>query len=220
VLRAGVIVLDASDKFPSVDPLLLVSVGIVDSEFNPALVSRTGARGLYQIHSTTGRLLARSLGWEYSDDMLHDPAKNTEMAACYLDLLQTAYNDVAMVLAEYNGGPLNAGYFRANVRALATETKGYVPRVLSVYERLARELGDQRGTVPFLDPLVGGRNRPAHARCDPGPGGRGRRVTAPVSSFCRKTPARMAKLPAERWEIALQQVLALAAMAPKLLCID
>ncbi len=43
----------------------------------------------------------------------------------------------------------NAGYFRANVRALATETKGYVPRVLGVYERLARELGDQRGTVPF-----------------------------------------------------------------------
>ena len=143
------LVLDASDKFPSADPLLLVSVGIVDSQFDPAVVSRTGARGLYQNHSTTGRLLARSLGWEYSDDMLHDPAKNTEMAAFYLDLLQTAYNDVAMVLAEYNGGPLNAGYFRANVGALATQTKGYVPRVLSVYERLARELGDQRGTVPF-----------------------------------------------------------------------
>ncbi len=139
------LVLDASDKFPSVDPLLLVSVGIVDSEFNAAEVSPTGARGLYQIHSTTGRLLARALGWEYSDDMLHDPAKNTELAACYLDLLQTAYNDVAMVLAEYNGGPLNAGYFRANVRALATETKDYVPQVLSVYERLARELGDKRG---------------------------------------------------------------------------
>lgn len=143
------LVLDASDKFPSVDPLLLVSVGIVDSQFDPAVVSDTGARGLYQIHSTTGRLLARALGWEYSDDMLHDPAKNTEMAACYLDLLQTAYNDVAMVLAEYNGGPLNAGYFRANVRALATETRDYVPQVLNVYERLARELGVQRGTGPF-----------------------------------------------------------------------
>jgi soluble lytic murein transglycosylase-like protein len=141
------LVLDASDKFPSVDPLLLVSIGMVDSRFNPALVSHTGARGLYQIHSTTGRLLARSLGWEYSDDMLHDPAKNTEIAACYLDLLQTAYNDVAMVLAEYKGGPLNAGYFRANVRALPTETKDYVPRVLDVYERLSRELGDPRATT-------------------------------------------------------------------------
>ncbi len=143
------LVLDASDKFPSVDPLLLVSVGIVDAQFNPAAVSDTGARGLYQIHSTTGRLLARSLGWEYSDDMLHDPAKSTEMAAFYLDLLQTAYNDVAMVLAEYNGGPLNAGYFRANVKALATETRAYIPRVLDVYERLARDLGVQRTKSPL-----------------------------------------------------------------------
>ena len=150
------LVLDASDKFPSVDPLLLVSVGIVDSEFNSEAVSRTGARGLYQIHSTTGRLLARALGWEYSDDMLHDPAKNTELAACYLDLLQTAYYDVARVLAEHNGGPLNAGYFRAKVRALATETKDYVPRVLNVYERLARELGDQRGTMPLPILSAGG----------------------------------------------------------------
>jgi soluble lytic murein transglycosylase-like protein len=123
-------------------------VGIVDSEFNPEGVALSGARGLYNIQPTTGRLLARALGWEYSDDMLHDPAKNTEMAACYLDLLQTAYGDVAMVLAEYKGGPLNAGYFRANVRALATETKDYVPRVLGVYERLARELGGSRGPAP------------------------------------------------------------------------
>ena len=151
------LVLDAADKFPSVDPLLLVSVGIVDSQFNPGAVSYTGARGLYQIHSTTGRLLARALGWEYSDELLHDPAKNTEMAACYLDLLQTAYNDVEMVLAEYKGGPLNAGYFRAKVGALSTETKDYVPRVLGVYERLARELGEQRGTRPI--PLLSAADR-------------------------------------------------------------
>jgi soluble lytic murein transglycosylase-like protein len=143
------LVLDASEKFPSVDPLLLVSVGIVDSQLNPAVVSKTGARGLYQIHATTGRLLARSLGWEYSDEMLHDPAKSTEMAAFYLDLLQTAYNDIAMVLAEYNGGPLNAGYFRANVKALAMETRAYVPRVLDVYQRLGRDLGNQRTSPPL-----------------------------------------------------------------------
>ena len=41
-----------------------------------------------------------------------------------------------MVLAEYNGGPLNAGYFRAGVSALAAETRNYVPQVLELYERL------------------------------------------------------------------------------------
>ena len=41
-----------------------------------------------------------------------------------------------MVLAEYNGGPLNAGYYRADVAALAAETRSYVPRVLELYARL------------------------------------------------------------------------------------
>ncbi len=141
-------VVDASDKFPSVDPLLLVSIGIVQGKFDPAAVSPTGARGLYQIHTTTGRLLARALGWEYSDEMLHDPAKNTEMAACYLDLLLTAYSDVELALAEYSGGPLNAGYFRARLGPLAGETRGYVLQVIEVYERLSRELGSLRGRSP------------------------------------------------------------------------
>jgi hypothetical protein len=108
--------------------------------------SGAGERGLYQIYPSTGRLLARMLGWEFDEALLHDPVKNTEMAACYLDLLGAAYNDVEMILAEYNGGPLNAGYFRANVRKLADETRDFVPRVIAVYERLGREI---RETVPL-----------------------------------------------------------------------
>lgn len=44
-----------------------------------------------------------------------------------------------MVLAEYNGGPLNAGYFRAGVGQLAAETRSYVPRVLELHQRLKEE---------------------------------------------------------------------------------
>jgi hypothetical protein len=43
------------------------------------------------------------------------------------------------VLAEYNGGPLNAGYYRAGVGQLASETKNYVPRVLELYDRLKEQ---------------------------------------------------------------------------------
>ncbi len=50
-------------------------------------------------------------------------------------MLFAAYNDPHMVLAEYNGGPLNAGYYRADVGALAAETRSYV-RVLELYARL------------------------------------------------------------------------------------
>ena len=135
------LVLEATEKYPSVDPLLLVSVGIVESHFDVDATSRAGARGLYQIYPSTGRLLARMLGWEFDEKLLSDPATNTEMAAVYLDLLGTAYNDVEMILAEYNGGPLNAGYFRAKVGSLAGETRDYVPRVIGVYERLRQQIG-------------------------------------------------------------------------------
>jgi soluble lytic murein transglycosylase-like protein len=81
----------------------------------------------------------RALGWEYDDTSLYDPEKNTMAAALYLDILFSTYSDPQLVLAEYNGGPLNAGYFRAGVGSLAAETRAYVPRVLDLYSRLKEE---------------------------------------------------------------------------------
>jgi len=128
--------LEASEKYPAVDPLLLLAIGTVESGYDPQAKSHADARGLYQIWPSTGRLLARSLGWNYDESTLYDPLKNTECAALYLDILFAAYNDPHMVLAEFNGGPLNAGYYRADVNALAAETRSYVPRVLELYARL------------------------------------------------------------------------------------
>ena len=137
------LITDATDKYPTVEPFLLVAIGSVESGFRADAVSHADARGLYQISPPTGRLLARALGWEYEDEMLMNPEKNTEMAALYLDILFAAYNDVELVLAEYNGGPLNAGYFRAGVNRLAAETRNYVPKVLDVYNGLKE--GFERG---------------------------------------------------------------------------
>ena len=102
-------------------------------------VSRADARGLYQIWPSTGRLLLRALGSDYDEAALYDPEKNTMAAALYLDILFSTYSDPQLVLAEYNGGPLNAGYFRAGVGSLAAETRTYVPRVLELYARLKEQ---------------------------------------------------------------------------------
>jgi hypothetical protein len=142
--------LDASEKYPSVDPLLLLAIGTVESGYNPGAKSHADARGLYQIWPSTGRLLSRSLGWNYEEQTLFDAEKNTEAAALYLDILFAAYNDPQMVLAEYNGGPVNAGYFRADVSALAAETRSYVPRVLTLYARLKDQF--ETGATPQADP--------------------------------------------------------------------
>jgi hypothetical protein len=131
--------LEASERYPAVDPLLLLAVGTVESGYDPQATSGADARGLYQIWPSTGRLLFRSLGWSYDELALFDPEKNTLAAALYLDILFSAYSDPQLVLAEYNGGPLNAGYFRAGVGALADETRNYVPRVLQLYTRLTEQ---------------------------------------------------------------------------------
>lgn len=147
----SVLIMDASDKYPSVDPLMFLSIGIVESAYDNVATSHANAKGLYQIWPSTGRLLARSLDWEYSDEMLYDPAKNTEMAALYLDILFSAYNDQKMVLAEYNGGPLNAGYYRAGSDRTASETRDYVRRVDQVYQGLKDRF--ELGVETTLEPM-------------------------------------------------------------------
>ncbi len=37
------------------------------------------AKGLYQIWPATGRWLAGELGWDFSEAILYEPAKNTEL---------------------------------------------------------------------------------------------------------------------------------------------
>jgi hypothetical protein len=145
--RYADLALGASEKYPAVDPLLLLAIGSVESRYDAQAVSRADARGLYQIWPSTGRLLLRALGWEYDETSLYDPEKNTMAAALYLDILFSTYSDPQLVLAEYNGGPLNAGYFRAGVGSLAAETRTYVPRVLELYERLKQQF-DAMPEVP------------------------------------------------------------------------
>jgi soluble lytic murein transglycosylase-like protein len=147
----ALLIMEASEKYPSVDPLMFLSIGIVESGYDTRATSHANAKGLYQIWPSTGRLLARSLAIEYSDEMLYDPKANTELAALYLDILFSAYNDQRMVLAEYNGGPLNAGYYRAGSSYTALETKEYVQKVSDVYEGLRSkfELGVDVSLMPM-----------------------------------------------------------------------
>lgn len=150
----------ATDKYPSVDPVLLLSIGIVESGYDVRARSHANARGLYQIWPSTGRMLATMLGWEYSDEMLYDPRRNTELAALYLDVLLTTYDDVPTALAEYNGGPINAGLYVAGSHKAAAETRQYVPKVLENYERLVKSLPHAPGLGPdivYRDPERSGK---------------------------------------------------------------
>ncbi|MGH9459975.1 MAG: lytic transglycosylase domain-containing protein [Vicinamibacteria bacterium] len=155
--RYSDMILKASERYPSLEPLLLLAIGIVESGFDPDAVSAADARGLYQIWPSTGRMLARVLDWEYDEEMLFDPEKNTELAALYLDILFSAYNDERLVLAEYNGGPLNAGYLRMGGTLAASETRDYVAKVLDAHEGLKRRF--ERGSAIHLELMHRDRTR-------------------------------------------------------------
>jgi len=157
--RYAELALSACEKYPGLDPLLLLAIGIVESGYNPQARSPADARGLYQIWPSTGRLLARTLGWTWDDSMLYDPEKNTQAAALYLDVLFSTYKDPQLVLAEYNGGPLNAGYLRAGAAALAAETRNYVPRVLELHQRLQDEFQAGTALAVQADPQDGPERR-------------------------------------------------------------
>ena len=149
-----------------------LAIGTVESGYDPQATSRSDARGLYQIWPSTGRMLLRGLGWSYDESALYDPEKNTQAAALYLDILFSTYSDPQLVLAEYNGGPLNAGYFRAGVGALAAETRNYVPRVLQLHARLKDDF--DKGMACRPKPCIGTasvRARRWRARPRPAPSG-------------------------------------------------
>ena len=114
-----------------VDAELVRSVILVESNFNPAAVSRKGARGLMQLMPGTAR--------RYGVKNVHDAAENIRGGVAYLSDLLTAYRgDLMLALAAYNAGE-GAVQKHAGVPPYP-ETREYVRRALLV-------LG---GTQPLL----------------------------------------------------------------------
>ena len=189
--RYAELALPRARSTPRSIPLFLLAIGLVESGYDPQARSRADARGLYQIWPSTGRLLAHSLGWTYDDAILFDPEKNTQAAALYLDVLFSTYNDPQLVLAEYNGGPLNAGYLRAGAPALASATKSYVPRVLELHQRLKEEFEWEPCSSPNRRAGLGA-TREDSRRADPRPRARMRDGGVPETNTGRRRPPRFA----------------------------
>ena len=137
------LLVDASDKYVAVDPVFLLAVGLVESHFDARATSHASAKGLYQIYPATGEWLASELGWTYEEAMLYEPERNTELAALYLEKLFATYGDPKLVLAEYNGGPVNARRFRNGSELLASETREYVVKVMTRFRHLNARLDQE-----------------------------------------------------------------------------
>ena len=114
-------IIEAEARAQGLDPSLVKSVMLVESNFNPQAVSRKGARGLMQLMPETARRFGVSNRF--------DVAQSVRGGVRYLaSLLALFKGDVALALAGYNAGE-NAVARHAGVPPYA-ETREYVRRVL------------------------------------------------------------------------------------------
>lgn len=136
-------------KTREIDPLLLYSLILQESLFEPPARSSAGAHGLTQIIPSTGAEIAQRLSYpNYSTALLNRPFINVQFGAYYLRWVRdyAGDNDVAS-LAGYNAGPGNAKIWldrTAPDDALFTEfvpyaeTRLYLQRILTHYYHYLR----------------------------------------------------------------------------------
>jgi soluble lytic murein transglycosylase len=89
------------------DPLLVLALIDVESEFDEGAVSARGARGLMQIRPSTLQFITEREGLRLSaEEVAADPALCVRLGIRYLRSLQDRFGgDLELALMAYNGGP-------------------------------------------------------------------------------------------------------------------
>lgn len=135
-----------ADMF-DLDKYLVYAVIKTESGFDEKAVSGAGAKGLMQIMDETAAECNKKAGFGYdiSGDIFN-PEVNISLGCYYLKKLIKSYNgDITLAITAYNGGTGNVGKWLTD-KALSDgdggildipfkETKGYVDKVLSAYEK-------------------------------------------------------------------------------------
>lgn len=131
-----------------VDPALVAAVVETESRFRTNAHSQVGARGLMQLMPKTGRWMgARNL---------YNAEQNVDAGAKYLKYLNGRFDgNLTKTIAAYNAGEGNVR--RYNGVPPFRETRSYVKKVMSRYEKRKQELkkfDDQHGAALAGDDAV------------------------------------------------------------------
>lgn len=138
-------------------PAEICLLPIVESGVNPAAVSDSGARGLWQLVPGTAKRYGLEITWMV--DERRDPVASTDAALRYLGDLQRRFRDWTLALAAYNCGETRVAQVLERAADGASffdlrwprETAVYVPRLLAF-------------AAIFADPSAHGISLPARLR--------------------------------------------------------
>lgn len=124
------------------DPMLVMAVIEVESEFQQEATSVVGARGLMQVRPATLMWVAQREGVKLSRAELEaDPSLNVRLGVRYIKYLKELFRGrLDLTLMAYNAGPnrLKAGLKEKNTEQWAN----YVRAVRREYSVLKRSLGE------------------------------------------------------------------------------
>ena len=138
-------------------PAEICLLPIIESGVNPAAVSDSGARGLWQLVPGTAKRYGLKFAWMV--DERRDPVASTDAALRYLGDLQRRFRDWTLALAAYNCGETKVAQVLGSAADGASffdlrwprQTAVYVPRLLAF-------------AAIFADPSAHGISLPARLR--------------------------------------------------------
>ena len=150
-----------------IDPALMYGLARLESNFDPAAVSRAGARGLMQIMPITLEQVLKDGAPGPRRVKLHDPATNLDLGQRYLIQLarfDSVGGDLIRLLASYNSGPGSFVRWSGTIKHMGDpllfiesvptdETRAYIPRALALTWLYAAQLGLP---APSLDEIAAG----------------------------------------------------------------
>jgi hypothetical protein len=126
----GDLIHEKAQKY-DVDPALVAAVVETESRFHERARSQVGAQGLMQLMPRTGRWLGAK--------NLYDPEQNVDAGVKYIKYLQGRFNgNLKQTIAAYNAGEGNVK--RYGGIPPFQETRSYVKKVMTRYERNSKDL--------------------------------------------------------------------------------
>lgn len=115
------------------DYRLALAVIKVESNFQDDVVSRKGARGLFQIKPSLAKYIAKDAGVTFSGaDCLHESEKNIKLGVYHLSKLLGDFKSVSTALHAYNVG---TGKLKGRSAQKAEPKNSFTKKVLKEYQK-------------------------------------------------------------------------------------